>query len=153
MMKPVERQGQQASIRGMFSAIAGHYDLMKTLMSLGQDQRWRTEALKLLQMKESGKLLDLACGSGEVALQAKRLYSDVQVVGMDLTLDMLRIAIKKDKRQLVGWGAGDALSLPFADNTFDGLISAFLMRNVGDIRQALSEQVRWCVRGAGVVLF
>lgn len=150
-LEPSDKSRQQGKIRGLFSSIAPHYDLLNRLMSLGMDQRWRRAALKCLKLPAGGRLLDIATGTGDVALMAKQIYPHSSVVGMDMTFKMLRIAIGKDKEQGVKWGSGDALNLPFADESFEGVISAFMMRNVGDTQTAMGEQAR-VVRSGGKVV-
>jgi len=137
-----ETQQQQRRVREMFTGIAQRYDLLNRLMSLGMDQRWRRRALEKLDLAGGGKLLDIASGTGDAALMAGGMYPGSMIVGMDMTLQMLRIATMKDNDKRVRWGGGDALRLPFANGSFDGVCSAFMMRNVGDTQAALDEQVR-----------
>ena len=135
----------------MFSSIAPHYDLLNRLMSLGMDQRWRRAALKSIDLPAGGWLLDIATGTGDVALMADRMYPDSSVVGMDMTIKMLRIAKIKDNGRSINWGSGDVLNLPFEDKSFEGAISAFMMRNVGNTQTALNEQARVVRPGGRVV--
>jgi len=150
-MKTVTQKEQQVQVRDMFAGIAKRYDLLNRLMSLGMDQRWRKKALEKLGLPLKAKLLDIATGTGDAALMASEMYPGGMVVGLDMTLRMLRIALLKDKNQQVNWGGGDALRLPFAENAFEGVFSAFMMRNVGDTQAALDEQVRVLKPGGQVV--
>ncbi len=150
-MELSDKNKQQGKIRGLFSSIAPHYDMLNRLMSLGMDQHWRRAALKCLKLPAGGRLLDIATGTGDVALMASHMYPLSSVVGMDMTVEMLRIASVKDKEQCINWGSGDALNLPFEDNSFEGVISAFMMRNVGDTQAALDEQARVIKPGGSVV--
>ncbi|MGC9356511.1 MAG: ubiquinone/menaquinone biosynthesis methyltransferase [Anaerolineae bacterium] len=138
-------------MRALFSRISSRYDLVNRILSLGQDRRWRRQALALAQIPPGGRLLDVATGTGDVALMAKKSRPDSRVIGVDLTAAMVRQATTKDERSTVGWSVADGLALPFPDDRFDGVISAFMMRNVPDVAQALAEQRR-VVRSGGRVV-
>ena len=146
-------QHQEAVMRGMFSRIAARYDTINHIISLGQDQRLRREALRRAPLPAAGRLLDVASGTGDVALQARRKYPGLHVVGVDLTWAMLRGAQIKSAavRPPLVWTVGDGLALPFPDAAFDAVISAFMMRNVPDVRRAFAEQAR-VVRPGGRVI-
>jgi len=142
-------------VQCMFSAIHDHYDRMNRLMTLGRDQAWRRAALRETALPPRGLLLDVATGSGDVLLQAARLYPQARGVGVDFTPEMLARA----QARLAPAGLGDrfsliqadALWLPFADETFDAAISAFMMRNVADVPRAFREQRRVVRPGGRVV--
>ncbi len=138
----VEAEQQKATIRQLFTRIARRYDLLNRLMSLGQDQRWRAEAIAALQLPPRARVLDVATGTGDVALLLKRTHPDASIAGLDLTPAMVTLAQRKDTARAMAWLVGDALALPFAEASFDGVISAFMLRNVPDVRQAFHEQVR-----------
>jgi demethylmenaquinone methyltransferase / 2-methoxy-6-polyprenyl-1,4-benzoquinol methylase len=142
---------QKRSIRDLFTRIAAHYDHVNRLISLGQDQRWRRSALEAAQLPPGGRLLDVATGTGDMALLALRHASRPRVVGTDLTRAMLNQAQVKSVGLRLPWVVSDGLALAFADATFDAVTSAFMMRNVPDIDRALAEQVR-VVRPAGRVV-
>ncbi len=146
-------QQQKAAMRGMFSRIAARYDLINRLISLGQDQRLRGEALRATQLPPNGRLLDVATGTGDVALTARRRYPALRVIGVDLTWAMLRGAQLKAASLAAApaWSVGDGLALPFPDASFDAVISAFMMRNVPDVRRAFAEQARVVRPGGRVV--
>jgi len=135
-------QDQKRSIRALFSSIAAHYDRVNRLISLGQDQRWRRAALAMAQIPAGGALLDVASGTGDMALLAKRQRVQSRIVGTDLTLAMLVEAQRKSKGLDLPWVVSDGLALSFADDTFDAVTSAFMMRNVPDVGQAFAEQAR-----------
>ena len=136
-------------VQDMFTRIAHRYDLMNRLMTAGQDVRWRQQVIQQAGLKPNSRLLDLGAGTGDLAREALKQQPDAQVVAADFTLEMMRVG------QLSGslpWSAADALNLPFRDNTFDAIVSGFLMRNVGDIQQALKEQHRILKPGGRVVI-
>ena len=153
VMPRSEIKEQAAYVRRLFASIAAHYDRLNPLMSLGRDQAWRRYAVMQCQIPRGGRLLDVATGTGDIALHALRHYPKATVVGLDLTPAMLRRAQGKS----VAAGEplclldGDALSLPFAADVFDAAISSFLMRNVADVTRALAEQRR-VVRPSGRVV-
>ena len=142
---------QKTTIRDLFTQISAHYDLINRLMSLGQDQRWRRVALEMAQVPPGGALLDVASGTGDLALMALRRHPSSRIVGSDLTPAMLQLAHEKSKGLKLPWVVSDGLALSFADVTFDAVTSAFMMRNVPDVGQALAEQARVVRPGGRVV--
>jgi len=149
-----EERQQKATIRSLFTRIAAKYDLLNRLMSLGQDQRWRRDALALAKLGElsgTSRLLDVATGTGDMALTAWDRAQPLEVVGIDLTPAMVVLAKEKAGDKPIRWTVGDGLALPFPDSAFDAVTSAFMMRNVPDVRQAFQEQRR-VVRPEGRVV-
>jgi demethylmenaquinone methyltransferase/2-methoxy-6-polyprenyl-1,4-benzoquinol methylase len=90
----------------------------------------------------NGALLDLGTGTGDLALAAKKRHTECRAVAADFTLEMMQIGRQRRETALLNWTAADTLRLPFPDGTFDAVVSAFLMRNVTSIPQALREQRR-----------
>jgi demethylmenaquinone methyltransferase/2-methoxy-6-polyprenyl-1,4-benzoquinol methylase len=150
-MTKSEQHNQQRSIRDLFTRIAPHYDFVNRLISMGQDQRLRTQALRLAQLPSDALLLDVGTGTGDVALNAQAHCPDCCVVGLDPTAAMLMQAQQKSESRPPYWTCGDGQALPYPDDTFDAVISAFLMRNVPDVATALAEQAR-VVRPRGRVV-
>jgi demethylmenaquinone methyltransferase/2-methoxy-6-polyprenyl-1,4-benzoquinol methylase len=142
---------QKRTIRTMFSSIATSYDAVNRLLSLGRDQAWRKQALRLANLPSDGRLLDIATGTGDLALLAKRQHPQAHIVGTDLTPAMLVQAQAKDQAHIVDWVVGDGLHLPYPDNIFDAVSSVFMMRNVPDVAQALREQYRVLKPGGKVI--
>jgi demethylmenaquinone methyltransferase/2-methoxy-6-polyprenyl-1,4-benzoquinol methylase len=144
-------------VQTMFGRIAGRYDLMNRLMTMGQDGRWRRTLVAKAALPPGGRFLDIATGTGDVALAALRgAAMPGMVVGADFALPILQLARRRTGTDApaagrVHWTAGDTLCLPFAAGTFDAVASAFLMRNVTDVVAALREQLR-VVRPGGRVL-
>lgn len=136
---PVERA---ARIRRMFGQIAPRYDLANRLMTAGLDLTWRHEAVRGLHLSPGARVLDLGCGTGDLAREVMRQAPKVQVVAADFTLPMLLLGRQRAFPHPPAWCAADALALPFATGSFDALVCAFLLRNVADLPQALREIAR-----------
>jgi demethylmenaquinone methyltransferase/2-methoxy-6-polyprenyl-1,4-benzoquinol methylase len=140
----------------MFDAIAARYDLLNRVISLGVDQRWRRRMVEAIEARSGHRVLDLATGTADVAIQVARRHPDVTVVGLDPSANML--AVGRDK---IAAGAlvprvtleqGDAQALPFGDASFDSSVMAFGIRNVPDRAAALREMARVVRPGGRVVI-
>ena len=129
----------------MFGRIARRYDLMNTLMTLGQDRAWRRAVAEQLPLT-ARRVLDAGTGTGKLAAAVAARLPQAKVVGVDFAVPMLR------------WGrvplalAADALVLPFPARTFDAVVSAFVVRNLANVRQGLAEQVRVLRPGGRLVV-
>lgn len=146
----------------LFARIAHRYDLMNRLMSLGQDRRWRRLAADALALPPDGRVLDVGTGTGDMISALLRRWPDATVVGVDPTRAMMQVGYRKlelatrsaqsigSRRSPLGWAEADGLRLPFPDRHFDAAVSAFVLRNVVDVEQALTEQHR-VVRDGGRV--
>jgi demethylmenaquinone methyltransferase/2-methoxy-6-polyprenyl-1,4-benzoquinol methylase len=143
---------KKKAVREMFASIAPCYDLVNRLMSWGQDNRWRRFAVGLA-CPVRGRALDVATGTGDMALELARHTGSV--VGLDLCQEMLsRGRTKTEKKGLkssVDFIMGDALALPFSDNSFDCALNGFALRNVADINLFLAELRRVVKPGGRVV--
>ncbi len=135
----------------MFTSIATSYDAVNRWLSLGRDQAWRKAALHLAMLPAKGRLLDIATGTGDLALLAKQQHPDAHVIGTDLTPAMLTQAQTKDTQQHIVWIVGDGLQLPYPDHAFDAVTSVFMMRNIPNVAQALREQQRVVKSGGKVI--
>jgi demethylmenaquinone methyltransferase / 2-methoxy-6-polyprenyl-1,4-benzoquinol methylase len=150
-----EGPGKARFVSEMFSRIAGRYDLMNGLMTLGMHHAWRRAAASETIPSPEGPGLDLATGTGDLALGLAEIHRHRVIVGADFAHGMLTVA--EDKRR--GRDAGgrirlveaDALALPFDARTFAFVTSAFLLRNLADLRQGLEEMRRVSRPGARIV--
>ena len=148
-----------AVVREIFTVSSARYDFLNHLLSLRRDVGWRScavEQMRLDELNGAGRLLDVATGTGDLAIAAALRYPGVRVTGIDFARPMLEIGRRK-LRQLglsgrVELVEGDALSLPFPDATFDVSSIAFGMRNIPDKRQALREMARVTVPGGRVLV-
>ena len=138
-------------VQAMFTRIAHRYDRMNRLMTAGQDVRWRREVIQRAGLPSNGYLLDLGAGTGDLAREALRQHPASRAVAADFTLEMMRMGRRRLETAHLVWSAADALQLPYPQDTFDAIVSGFLLRNVSDIRQALREQYRLLKPGGRVV--
>lgn len=139
-------------VQGMFARIAGRYDLMNRLMTFGQDRRWRRQVIQKARLPAGGRLLDIATGTGDIALEGQRQQPGIQAVGGDFTIEMMQAGAADPRRAAIRWVAADTLALPFPDETFDAVTSGFLMRNVIDVAGAFREQMRVTRPGGRIVV-
>lgn len=143
---PARPQRPDGGSGAMFDGIADRYDLLNRLISLGIDQSWRRRTVDSLALGERAKVLDLATGTGDLALMIAQRVAGTHVVGVDPSRGMLAVGEKKirsaDLEERVKLEVGDAEQLPFADDTFDGTTIAFGIRNVPDRARGLAEMAR-----------
>ena len=144
--------GRAVAIRNMFSSVAGRYDLANRIMSLGRDLFWREALARRIKVLDPpGFLLDLAAGTGDQIIAAKKARPDMKVVGLDFSSGMLELAKPKLKTlpsptpELV---CGDALDLPFDDGLFDSVSISFGLRNIAE-RAALYQEVLRVLKPGG----
>jgi len=130
-------------VEAMFSAIARRYDLNNRLHSLWRDQAWRRAAVKMAGVKPSDAVVDVACGTGDLAIGFARAGAS-KVIGIDFTVPMLEIAQHKSRGDgaRLSYHAGDAMRLPLPDRCADVVSIAFGIRNVADPAAALAEFAR-----------
>jgi ubiquinone/menaquinone biosynthesis methyltransferase len=127
-------------VRRLFATIAGRYDLITRLLSFGLDRRWKARLVDATHVTAGARVLDLACGTGDIAaLMAGR---GATVTGLDITFDMLKLARAKPNGAGIRWIAGDMTALPLAAGSVDVITTGYGLRNVPDLPQALSEAHR-----------
>ena len=136
------------SVRAMFDRIAGVYDVMNTVMTAGLHHRWRERAVDLACVGPGSSALDVATGTGDLAIELASRGGDV--VGSDFSPGMLDRA--RAKAPGLTWEQADAMALPYADNEFDAVTVGFGARNFGDLPQGLREMVRVVKPGGRVVI-
>ena len=147
MMPPPDRQGSR--VRSMFYAIATRYDLANHLLSGGLDFFWRKRAAHIVKAWHPSRILDLATGSGDLALTIRAACPDSFLVGADFCHPMLLVAKRKGLDRLV---AADGLRLPFADASFEALTIAFGLRNMESWSGGLAEMRRVLSPGGHVLV-
>ena len=130
-------------IKDMFDRIAPKYDFLNRLLSLRQDIVWRTQMVKAAALQKDSRVLDVACGTCDVALEINsQLMGQSKIFGLDFSFGMLRLGkqklIKKNKKNIELLNA-DALNLPFKHDLFDAVFIAFGIRNIMDRPKAVKE--------------
>ncbi len=145
---PHSAEDKAGRVRRMFDAIAGRYDLNNRLHSMGRDQAWRRRTARLAVHGPNDRVLDVACGTGDLT-EAIARHAPAQAVGLDFSTGMLEVAVAKANGMSRASGAtvpeyqqGDAMCLDFEDASFDACTIAFGIRNVQDPGEAIREFYR-----------
>ena len=133
-------ESKRRYVRRLFGAIAARYDLITRLLSFGQDQRWKRRLLDAVGADRNTRVLDLACGTGDLAAMAAR--RGARVIGADFALPMIGLARAKPAARTVRWVAGDLGALPLAAGTFDVVTVGYGLRNAAELPAALAEMHR-----------
>jgi demethylmenaquinone methyltransferase/2-methoxy-6-polyprenyl-1,4-benzoquinol methylase len=145
-MKPVNSMQTRDGSGEMFDRIATRYDLLNRMMSLGMDRTWRRIATKALELKPCYRILDLATGTADLAIEIASRDATIKVVGLDPSTQMLNVGRRKVNASAyarqIELVEGDAQKLSFGDCSFDGVCMAFGIRNVPNRPQALREMAR-----------
>jgi demethylmenaquinone methyltransferase / 2-methoxy-6-polyprenyl-1,4-benzoquinol methylase len=136
-------------VRQMFGAIARRYDLANHTLSCGTDFYWRKCAASKVARWRPGKIVDLATGTGDLALALQKKLPNAEVTGVDFVPEMLELAQKKGVRQTI---LADAMQLPFSDGSFDCVTIAFGLRNMENWGGALAEMSRVLGRDGHLLL-
>jgi ubiquinone/menaquinone biosynthesis methyltransferase len=131
-------EAKRRHVRHLFSTIADRYDLITAVLSYGQDARWKRTLIARAQLRPGERVLDLACGTGDIAFAAAA--QDALVVGLDITHRMLELASQKSKTAT--FLTGDMTHLPFASGSFDVVTTGYGLRNVPDLKAAIDEIAR-----------
>lgn len=164
---------EAAQVRAMFDRVAGVYDLLNTVMTAGLHHRWRSRAVDFAKVGPGDRVLDVATGTGDLAIElARRVSPGGEVVGSDFSEAMLARARLKGAKSLpsissatlgsngasrsgaasLSFEWGDALELPYADDSFDAATVGFAARNFSDLGQGLREMARVVRPGGRVVV-
>jgi demethylmenaquinone methyltransferase / 2-methoxy-6-polyprenyl-1,4-benzoquinol methylase len=147
----------EPQVRAMFDRIAGLYDRMNSVMTAGLHHEWRRRATDLAELSSGGRALDVATGTGDLALElATRVGAGGEVVGVDFSERMLELARAKAAATpagaIVRFETGNALGLKYSDDEFDAATVGFGARNFSDLGRGLSEMVRVVRPGGRVVV-
>ena len=146
-------QSKRRYVRGLFATIADRYDLITVLLSFGRDRHWKFRLLDLLKIRPGWRVLDLACGTGDLAFGAAS--RGASTVGLDITFRMVELARAKEKttpevdfrgapgendpRGLMTWLVGDMTDLPIMNASVDAVTTGYGLRNVPDLPRAIAE--------------
>ncbi len=141
----------EPQVRAMFDRIAGVYVVMNSVMTAGMHHRWRERAADLARVGPGDSALDVASGTGDLAIELKRrVGAGGRVVGSDFSEGMLDLA--RQKSADIEWEWGNALDLKYSDNAFDAATVGFGARNFSDLEAGLHEMVRVVRPGGRVVV-
>ena len=140
----------------MFDDLAGKYDLMNRMLSCGIDVKWRVKAVKQLRENHPDTILDVATGTGDMAIIACTLLKPGKVIGIDISEHMLELGRKKVEKEglsdLIQLQTGDSETINFADNSFDAVMVAFGVRNFEHLESGLKEMHRVLRPGGQLVV-
>ena len=149
----VRHKGEQ--VRDMFDNIAPTYDLMNRMMTLGIDRLWRRRCVRIVRQLDPSSVLDLATGTGDLAIALAKAVPAARITGGDLSEGMLSQACKKAEAEgaqdRIVFQTADALDLPFPDNSFDAITIAFGVRNFEHLERGYAEMLR-ILRPRGTLL-
>ena len=150
-----DKRAKHEQVRGMFNDIAPRYDVMNRLMSLGMDRSWRRATVEMAAAEKPCAILDIATGTGDLAIQLARTMTGAHVTGVDLSEGMIAAGRRKvadaGLQDRVDLRNADALALPFADNSFDVITVAFGVRNFEHLDAGYAEMHR-VLRPGGLLL-
>lgn len=143
-------------VREMFDSIAPAYDFMNRAMTMGIDRLWRHKAVRLLRDCQHDDILDIATGTGDLAIKLARELDPIAVTGVDLSEGMIEIGrakvAKEGLQEVVTLGIGDCLLLPFTDASFDAVTCAYGVRNFADLLAGYREMHRVLRPGGRAVI-
>ncbi len=143
-------------VKEMFSTITKKYDFLNHLLSLRRDVAWRRFTVKKMRFFNTARLLDVACGTADLSIDAARRYNQINITGIDFVHEMLEAGRQKIQKKGLGRRIvlmqSDALELPFCDNSFDVVAVAFGVRNMPNREKALKEMLRVAVPGGSVMV-
>ena len=147
-------KNKKQQVEQMFDNIAPKYDFLNHFLSLGIDKLWRKKAVRILKGYQPSRVLDVATGTGDFAVETSRIQPK-EIVGFDLSEQMIKVGIEKVKRlkldHLISFKKGDSEDMPFEDRSFDAITVAFGVRNFENLEKGLQEFYR-VLRPGGVAI-
>jgi demethylmenaquinone methyltransferase/2-methoxy-6-polyprenyl-1,4-benzoquinol methylase len=124
-------------VRRLFATIAPRYDLITRVLSFGRDSHWKIRLIELADVRPGTRMLDLACGTGDIAFEGAR--RGASAVGLDITASMVDLARAKAGSERLSWLLGDMAALPVASGSFDLVTTGYGLRNTSDLPGALAD--------------
>ncbi len=147
-------KNKKQQVEQMFDQIAPKYDFLNHFLSMGIDKLWRKKAVRMLGAFHPGRVLDVASGTGDFAVEAARIKPE-EIIGFDLSEQMIRVGREKVKRlgldNLIHFQKGDSENMPFPDDSFDAITVAFGVRNFENLDKGLDE-FRRVLKPGGVAI-
>jgi len=142
----MKQEGKKEQVRKMFNSIAGKYDFLNHFLSLGTDHYWRRKLVDMLKQQHPNQILDIATGTGDLAISIAKRIPNAKIIGADISENMLEIGkqkvIKKKLDKQIKMELGDSEQLNFAEDFFDSVTVAFGVRNYEDLDLGLKEMQR-----------
>ncbi|KUG23469.1 2-heptaprenyl-1,4-naphthoquinone methyltransferase [hydrocarbon metagenome] len=155
-VKKVSDEERIGMVKEIFSTITGKYDFLNHFLSLRRDIAWRRFAVKKMVFSKTKRFLDIACGTGDLSIDTCVQHRDISVTGVDFVYPMVKEAKEKSKKynlsSRTNFIQGNALSLPFGENSFDVTAMAFGIRNIPQKADALKEMLRVTVPGGQIMI-
>jgi demethylmenaquinone methyltransferase/2-methoxy-6-polyprenyl-1,4-benzoquinol methylase len=150
-----ENISKKQEVASMFNNISAKYDFLNHFLSLGIDKLWRKRAVRELKSLKPKRILDIATGTGDFALEALKINPQ-NVIGVDISEGMLKVGMEKMKAKqvdhIISLRLGDSENLPFDANTFDAITVGFGVRNFENLKKGLAEMIRVLKPGGRVVV-
>jgi demethylmenaquinone methyltransferase/2-methoxy-6-polyprenyl-1,4-benzoquinol methylase len=147
---------KKQQVASMFDKIAFRYDFLNRFLSAGIDIGWRKKAIKELRALQPNHILDVATGTGDMAVLAQKILRPAKITGIDISEGMLQIGRKKIEKlgleSIIELQKGDSETIGFSDNTFDAITVAFGVRNFQNLEQGLAEMLRVLKPGGKLVV-
>ncbi len=156
-VKPYKDQdsSKKEQVAQMFNNIAPKYDFLNHTLSMGIDIRWRKKAVRILKKIKPVRVLDIACGTGDFAIEDLNSGAN-KVTGLDISEGMVKVGVQKVKSKglsdKIDLQVGDSENIPFKDNTFDGITVGFGVRNFENLEKGLSEMFRVLTTGGQLIV-
>ncbi|WBL19973.1 ubiquinone/menaquinone biosynthesis methyltransferase [Citricoccus sp. NR2] len=148
---PPARDAHGEQVSEMFNGIAERYDLMNLVMTWGQEPRFVRRTVERAQLPDAPTVLDLATGTGDIALEILRQRYGAHIIGADFAPEMMEVGRRRPGGEQISWVEADAMDLPFEEGVFDAVTHGYLLRNVTDIPTTLAEQFRVLKPGGWMV--
>jgi len=149
-------EGKKKQVEQMFDTISENYDGLNRVISLGSDIKWRKKVIKMVGATNPQSILDIATGTGDLAIQFAENTSAEKIVGLDISDGMLSVARKKVSGKAIApkieFIQADSESMPFGDNTFDAITVSFGIRNFENLEKGLAEILRVLKKGGVFVI-
>ncbi|MGV3528457.1 MAG: bifunctional demethylmenaquinone methyltransferase/2-methoxy-6-polyprenyl-1,4-benzoquinol methylase UbiE [Flavisolibacter sp.] len=151
-----EEGGKKEQVGEMFDRIAGRYDFMNRFLSAGTDVGWRKKAIRYFEKEKPKQVLDVATGTGDMAILAARMLQPQKITGIDISAGMLEIGRKKVEKEglseKIELLQGDGETINFPDNTFDAVMVAFGVRNFENLEKGMQEILRVMKPGGRLIV-
>ncbi|MFN8672970.1 MAG: bifunctional demethylmenaquinone methyltransferase/2-methoxy-6-polyprenyl-1,4-benzoquinol methylase UbiE [Candidatus Sericytochromatia bacterium] len=151
----LETKEKSSYVHDMFDDIAPKYDFFNDVISLGMHRHWKKFVAEKAMLKEGDTALDLCCGTGDIAFELeKKVKANGKIYGLDFVQKMVDLAnqkVSQTKKENMVFQQGDAMSLPFEDNTFNAVTIGYGLRNVKDIPTVIREMKRVTKEGGRII--